>query len=73
MRLKSLATAIGAFGLVVTPIIAQAANAPARAGSPVGEAEEIAGSGIIIALLALAAIVGGVIIALEDEDEPTSP
>ncbi len=73
MRLKTLAAAIGALGLVATPLIAQAANAPARAGSPVGEAEELSGSGVIIGLLALAAVVGAVIIAIEDEDEPSSP
>ncbi len=73
MRLKALATVVGALGLVVTPIVAQAANSPARAGAPVDEAEELAGSGIIIALLAAAAVVAAVVIAVEDEDEPTSP
>jgi len=75
MRLRNLATAIGALGLVATPIVAQAANAPARDASPVSDAEEMAGggAGIIIGLLALAAVVGGIVIAVEDEDEPTSP
>jgi hypothetical protein len=75
MHLKNVAIAIGSLGLVATPIVAQAASAPvARGGSPVGEAEAMGGgSGIIIGLLALAAIVGGIIIAVEDDDESVSP
>ena len=75
MRMRNLAIAIGSLGLVVTPIVAQAEIAPAaRAGSPVDDAEGIAGGGaFIIGLLALAAVVGGVIIATEDEETPTSP
>ena len=76
MRLRNLATAIGALGLVAAPVFAQAADAPAaRQSTPIGEAEEIGGdsSGIIVAVLALAAIVGGIIIATDDGDEPTSP
>lgn len=76
MRLRNLATAIGALGLVVTPLVAQAADAPvARDASPVGEAEGIGGGGggIIIALLGLAAVIGGIVIALEDDEESVSP
>ena len=76
MRLRNMATAIGALGLVAAPVFAQAADAPAaRQGAPVDAAEEMAGgsSGIIIAVLALAAIVGGIIIATDDDEEPTSP
>lgn len=75
MRLRNLATALGALGLVVTPLVAQAANAPiARDASPVESAEDMAGgSGIIIALLGAAAVIAAIVIAVEDEDEPTSP
>ncbi len=74
MRLSKMATAIGAFGLVVTPLVAQAAGAPlTRDASPVGESEAMGGSGTIIALLGLAAVIGGIIIAVEDEDEAVSP
>ena len=74
MRLRNVTTAIGALALVVTPLAAQAAAPLARDAAPVDSAEELAGgSGIIVALLALAAVVGGVLIAIEDEDEPTSP
>lgn len=76
MRLRNLAIAIGASGLVAAPVFAQAADAPAaRLGAPVDAAEEIGGgrNGIIIAVLALAAIVGGILIAIDDDEEPTSP
>lgn len=76
MRLRNLATAMGAFSLVAAPVLAQAADAPAaRQGASVETAEEIGGgsSGIIIAVLALAAIIGGILIATDDDDKPTSP
>lgn len=74
MRLRNLAIAIGSLGLVVTPIVAQAANETVvRDAAPVESAENLSGSGIIIALLALAAVVAGVIIAVEDDNTPTSP
>ena len=74
MGLRKVATAIGALSLIAAPVFAQAADAPARQGARVGDAEELAGrSGVIIAVLALAAIIGGIVIATEDGDEPTSP
>jgi hypothetical protein len=75
MQLRNLTMALGALGLVTTPVLAQAADAPAaREGAPVESAEQIGGgSGILVAVLALAAIVGGILIAVDDADEPTSP
>ena len=75
MQLRNLTMALGALGLVTTPVLAQAADAPAaRESAPVESAEQLGGSsGIIVAILALAAIVGGIVIATDDEDEPTSP
>lgn len=74
MRLRNLTAALGAMGLVTTPMLAQAADAPAaREGAPVESAEEMGGSGIVLAILALAAIVGGIVIAVDDEDDPVSP
>jgi hypothetical protein len=75
MRLRNLAIAIGSLSLVATPIVAQAASAPARDASPGGDAEELAGGGggLIIALLGLAAVVGAIIIAVEDDEESVSP
>ena len=74
MRLRNLAIATGALGLIATPIVAQAANAPvARDAAPVDEAEALGGSGVIVGLLALAAVVGAVVIAVEDDETPTSP
>ena len=74
MRLKNIATTIGAMALVATPLVAQA-NAPViRDAASVQDAEDIAGgSGLIIGLLALAAVVGGIILAVEDDNEPASP
>jgi len=74
MQLRNLTMALGALGLVTTPVLAQAAVSPAaRAGAPVESAEQIGGSGVLVAILALAAIAGGILIAVEDSDEPTSP
>ena len=77
MQLRKLAAAGAAFGLVATPIVAQASPAAVdRVGAPIDAAEEIGGgtSGLVIAILALAAVIAGIVIAVDDdEDEPVSP
>jgi hypothetical protein len=62
-----------ALGLIAAPIAAQAA--PARAATPIGQSERLAGEGTILYVaLAAAAIALVIIFASDDEDElPTSP
>ena len=78
MRFRKFATASAALGLVATPVLAQASDAPAaRSGAAVGESEELAGaSNAVIAALAVVVFTAGMVIAIEgddDEDMPVSP
>ncbi len=74
MKLKSFILAAAA---VTLPVVATAqANLPVRAVADVEEGNELAGGpGIIIALLGGAAIIAGIVIASdnEDDDAPASP
>lgn len=73
--------AIAAASLVSAPVLAQAAqpvksvSAPVRAGTTADSDSKLEGSsGIIIAVLAAAAVIGGIIIAADgDSNSPTSP
>ncbi len=71
--IRNLAFATASAMLVAAPVVAQAA--PARAPAPVaGESEELAG-GIIVPLLAAAALAAlTAFVTIDDDDEvPTSP
>ena len=70
---KTLFASAAAFGLVATPIAAQAA--PARAASPVSQDEKLAGSGAILYVaLAAAAIALIILVASDDSNKlPASP
>jgi|TARA_R110002049_G_scaffold87815_6_gene222341 hypothetical protein len=70
--------AAAAASLVSAPVLAQAAqpvSSLARTSATVeGENNVEGGSGIIIAILAAAAVIGGIVIAADgSEDTPTSP
>ena len=73
MKFRTLALATAAVSLAASPAIAEAAYD--RANAPVeGESELEGESGILIAILAAAAIIAGIIIAADGgEDAPTSP
>jgi len=79
--LKKIATACAATALVATPVMAQAASAEAapasREATALDQSEEFGGggTGLIIGLLALAAVVAALVIAFDDGDdpEPASP
>ena len=74
MKFRNVALATAAVSLAASPAIAEAAFD--RSTAPVeGESELEGGSGILIAILAAAAIIAGIIIAADDggEDIPTSP
>lgn len=76
---KTLLAAAIASTLVTTPVLANAqklsVSAAQRNAAPVGQEESIGGGKVIIALLSLVAIIGGIVILLDgnDEDLPTSP
>lgn len=73
MKFRNVVAATAALSLAATPAIAEAAFD--RAAAPVeGESELEGGSGIILAILAAAAVIAGIIIAADDgNDEPLSP
>jgi len=71
--LKKAAISLAATSMIAAPVAASAAPA-ARATSSVDGESELSGTSWIIALVALAAIVGGIIIASDNNsDTPTSP
>lgn len=80
MMTRTFTTIAAAAALTATPVMAQSIDAE-RASAPVAQAEQLGeegrGPGLILALLAAAAIIAGIYIALEDEDDdgdlPVSP
>ena len=74
--LKSSIAAVAALTLAAAPALAQAAN-PASALSVSRESASVEGNelggGFIIPLLALAAIIAGILVVVDDNDEPVSP
>lgn len=77
MMKKTMTALAAATALVATPVLAQSADAQRAPAQVAQDAEQFGarGGGLVIGLLALAAIIAGLIIALDDEDEdlPTSP
>lgn len=79
---KTLMTSLAIASMVAVPTIAQAAPtaasklsvraAPARVGAVQSRKSELHGSGIIIAVLAAAAVIAGVVIAADSNNSPTS-
>lgn len=68
-----LLAAVTAVSLISTPVLAASASpaaklSVARSGSADKERSQAVGSGLIIGLVALAAIVGGVVIASDDNN-----
>ena len=77
MKTKTFATVAGAAALALTPVVAQAraATAAERAPAPVEKAEGLRG-GFIIPLVAVIAIILGILVATQggnDHHLPTSP
>ncbi|HUQ95535.1 MAG TPA: hypothetical protein VM120_27910 [Bryobacteraceae bacterium] len=73
--------AIVALSMTSAPALAQTAtpasklsvaSSQARVGAAVEDESQL-GGGFIIPLLALAAIIAGILVVLDDNDEPTSP
>jgi predicted nucleic acid-binding protein len=66
MKLKNLSIALGAVALASAPAIAQVASAPSIAPLVGDESKAGDGKGIILGLIAAAAIIGGIILATDD-------
>ena len=87
MVLKSTAVALMSLSLAATPVMAQASTAHSaaasasakvsldkvRASARTSEAQEVRGSGWLVALLALLAVGGGIAAATSGKKAPTSP
>lgn len=78
MRIGKISlAAIAVVTMAGAPVVAQvvaAKSAVSRASAQTADENNLKGSGIIIGLLALTAIVGGIVIAAgNDDDAPTSP
>lgn len=74
MKFKGLVTTAAALSLVTISSAAVAQQAaPQPATEQVRGESEIKGSTAIVALLALTAVIGGVVIGLSNKGKPTSP
>lgn len=78
MMKRMFTTVAAAAALTATPVMAQSIEIERAPASVEQDAEQFgaSGGGIIIAVLALAAIIAGIVIAVdgeEDGDLPTSP
>lgn len=70
MSIRTVVAAAAALGLAASPAIAQSE----RSSAPTGETDEFrGGSSLVLAILAIAAIIAGIIIAVDgDDDGPLS-
>lgn len=69
MKVRNLAAAAAAVTLMAAPVAAQAA--PQRAAAPTEQGNELASSWII-ALVAVAAVIAGIVIATNGDNDPVS-
>ena len=70
MKFRNLAAAAAALSLTAAPVAAQAASQ--RAAAPVEQGSEMRGNWLL-ALLAFATIIAGIIIATKSNNNPVSP
>lgn len=76
MKFTNILAAGAACCLAASPVVAQAATqpVPARAGAEVSQAEDMGRGGFLVPLLALIAIILGILALTSDgNDLPTSP
>jgi hypothetical protein len=81
MRFGKSLLAAAAISMAATPALAAPANVAAslsvaqsaRVGSATSQKNELAGGGIVIAVLAVAAVIAGIVIIADDNDSPDSP
>lgn len=81
MRLGKFAAAVAAVSMAAAPALAAPANPAAslsvsksvRASSPSSNGSKIHGTGTVVAVLAILAIIGGVLAATSGSSKPKSP
>ena len=77
MKLKKVVAAGAAFCLATSAVVAQAQDQqlPSRTASEMSEAENLGGGGFLVPLLAIVAVLLGILAATggDDDDLPTSP
>ncbi|WP_431469999.1 hypothetical protein [Sphingosinithalassobacter sp. LHW66-3] len=78
MRLAKFLTAVAAASMATAPAIAAPASVLSLAQSDVrastdGENESDVAPAIIVGVLAVAAVIGGVVAVVDGDDEPDSP
>lgn len=73
MVFKGLIAATAAVALTAAPAVAQSVAAPIAPAVETVEADSQLGGGFIIPLFALAAIIAGILVVLDDEEDPVSP
>ena len=66
--MKKLILSFAAAAMAVTPVVATAADAQ-RSSQPAEDVSEMGGSATILAILAAAAVIVGIIIAVDGDDE----
>ena len=72
MKARNILAATAALTLAAAPAIAQ--SQIDRASAPVAGESEAIGSGVILGVLALAAIIAGIVVAADSSEEfPASP
>ena len=69
MKFRTLAAAVAVTSMVTAPVIAAE-----RTAAPVNGESHFTGSSIVLAILAAAAVIGGIVIAVDsgNNDEPVS-
>ena len=72
MKLAKISLGFAAVALMAAPVLAQATLAPAVAPLS-GDETGVEGEGLLIGVLVTAAVVAGVVIASDGNDEPVSP
>ncbi|AOG02087.1 MAG: hypothetical protein ACT6R2_09810 [Blastomonas fulva] len=73
MKNRIAAATLAALAIAATPVLAQA-GAQRVSATSTEDSEAAGGTGIIIGIVAAAAVIGGIVIAADqDSDTPTSP
>ena len=71
MKIRTLAATAAVLSLATAPAIAEVSLD--RAPAPANKKSELGGSGLLIAILAGAAVIAGIVIAADGDDDPVSP
>lgn len=72
--IRKLAFATAAASLVATPLVAEQTKAQIqRETAPVTEESRLVGNSTLFLILGIAAVVAGIVVLSEDDDEPASP